>query len=53
MRNPEDYLKALIVSQSSVTCTYIAIGVVVYYYCGLYQNEFENIHNFLLSWDRF
>lgn len=34
MRNPEDYLKALIVSQSSVTCTYIAIGVVVYYYCG-------------------
>lgn len=36
MRNPHDYLKALIVSQSCVTCAYIAIGVVVYYYCGTY-----------------
>ncbi|GAB7365634.1 hypothetical protein MBLNU230_g6698t1 [Neophaeotheca triangularis] len=36
MRNPDDYLKSLIVSQSSVSCMYVTIGVVVYYYCGSY-----------------
>lgn len=36
MRNPKDYRKALVVSQSCVTCVYTAIGVVVYYYCGSY-----------------
>lgn len=36
MRDPRDYLKALIVSQSCVTCVYVVIGVVVYYYCGTY-----------------
>lgn len=34
MRNPHDYLKALVISQSCVTCVYVAIGVVIYYYCG-------------------
>lgn len=33
MRNPHDYLKALVVSQSLVACTYLTISVVVYYYC--------------------
>lgn len=36
MRNPKDYLKALVVSQTCVTCVYIAIGVTVYYFCGTY-----------------
>jgi ABC-type multidrug transport system permease subunit len=36
MRNPHDYLKALVVSQTCVTCAYVIIGVVVYYYCGTY-----------------
>lgn len=36
MRNPRDYTKALIVCQSGVTITYVAIGCIVYYFCGSY-----------------
>ena len=36
MRNPRDYTKSMVVCQSTVTATYIAIGIVVYYYCGSY-----------------
>lgn len=36
MRDPRDYTKALIICQSIMTAVYIAIGCVVYYYCGSY-----------------
>ncbi|OAK93889.1 hypothetical protein IQ06DRAFT_90461 [Phaeosphaeriaceae sp. SRC1lsM3a] len=36
MRDPRQYTKALIVCQSLMTAVYIAIGVVVYYFCGSY-----------------
>jgi formate/nitrite transporter FocA (FNT family) len=36
MREPRDYTKALIYCQSIMTSVYIAIGVVVYYFCGSY-----------------
>lgn len=36
MRNPRHYTRALVVSQVSITVIYIAIGCVVYYYCGSY-----------------
>lgn len=34
MRDPREYGKALVICQSLVTVIYIAIGIVVYYYCG-------------------
>jgi amino acid permease len=34
MRDPKKYTRSLIVCQTIVTVTYIAIGVVVYYFCG-------------------
>jgi amino acid permease len=34
MREPRDYTKSLIYCQSIMTAVYIAIGVVVYYFCG-------------------
>ncbi|OAQ61115.1 amino acid transporter [Pochonia chlamydosporia 170] len=34
MRDPELYTRSLLVCQSGVTATYIAIGTVVYYFCG-------------------
>jgi amino acid transporter len=36
MKDPKDYTKSLIVCQSVMTALYVAIGVVVYYYCGSY-----------------
>ena len=36
MRDPRDYTKSLIYCQSIMTAVYIAIGVVVYYFCGSY-----------------
>ncbi|KAF2098799.1 hypothetical protein NA57DRAFT_76037 [Rhizodiscina lignyota] len=36
MRDPRHYTRSLIICQSGVTATYIAIGCVVYYYCGSY-----------------
>lgn len=36
MRDPTKYTKALLVCQGFVTAMYIAIGCVVYYYCGSY-----------------
>ncbi|RSM08407.1 hypothetical protein CEP52_004660 [Fusarium oligoseptatum] len=36
MRDPREYTKALILCQSTVTATYIIIGIIVYYYCGSY-----------------
>ncbi|RSM18987.1 hypothetical protein CDV31_002118 [Fusarium ambrosium] len=36
MRDPRQYTKALILCQSTVTATYIIIGIIVYYYCGSY-----------------
>ena len=39
MREPEHYNRALIVCQSVVTCFYIAIGVVIYYFCGSYVSS--------------
>jgi hypothetical protein len=36
MREPRDYTKSLIYCQSIMTAVYIAIGVVVYYFCGSY-----------------
>lgn len=34
MRDPRLYKRSLLVCQGSVTALYVAIGVVVYYYCG-------------------
>lgn len=34
MRDPRDFTKSLIYCQTIMTAVYIAIGVVVYYYCG-------------------
>ncbi|UPL02410.1 hypothetical protein LCI18_013344 [Fusarium solani-melongenae] len=36
MRDPRQYTKALVLCQSTVTATYIIIGIMVYYYCGSY-----------------
>jgi len=34
MRDPRQYTKSLLICQTTVTVCYMAIGVVVYYYCG-------------------
>ncbi|KAJ5646999.1 hypothetical protein N7490_003371 [Penicillium lividum] len=39
MRDPRDYNRALILCQSVVTCFYIVVGVVIYYYCGSYVSS--------------
>ncbi|KAJ4229816.1 hypothetical protein FSOLCH5_003181 [Fusarium solani] len=36
MREPKHYTRSLLWAQGIVTGTYVAIGVVVYYYCGSY-----------------
>lgn len=36
MRDPRHYTRSLLVCQSGVTAIYIAIGCVVYYFCGSY-----------------
>lgn len=36
MRDPRLFTRSLIICQSVVTAIYIAIGVVVYYFCGSY-----------------
>lgn len=36
MREPRHYTRALVLCQSLMTAVYIAIGCVVYYYCGSY-----------------
>ncbi|KAF4776081.1 transmembrane amino acid transporter [Colletotrichum scovillei] len=36
MRDPRHYTRALVICQGGVTATYIAIGCVVYYFCGSY-----------------
>lgn len=36
MRDPKHYTKSLIACQSTVTITYVVVGVVVYIYCGSY-----------------
>ena len=36
MREPRHYTRSMLICQGIVTCTYIAIGVVVYYFCGSY-----------------
>ncbi|THW88669.1 hypothetical protein D6C77_06364 [Aureobasidium pullulans] len=36
MRDPRRYTRSLIICQATVTSIYIAIGIVVYYFCGSY-----------------
>ncbi|TXT10378.1 uncharacterized protein COLE_04312 [Cutaneotrichosporon oleaginosum] len=36
MREPRLYTRALITCQALITCVYLAIGIVVYYFCGAY-----------------
>lgn len=36
MREPRQYTRSLIICQTVVTSVYLAIGCVVYYYCGSY-----------------
>jgi amino acid permease len=36
MREPRHYTRALITCQTLITCVYLAIGIVVYYFCGAY-----------------
>ncbi|KAJ5716102.1 hypothetical protein N7493_008013 [Penicillium malachiteum] len=39
MRDPRHYNRALILCQTVVTCFYIVVGVVIYYYCGSYVSS--------------
>ncbi|KAK1992842.1 transmembrane amino acid transporter [Colletotrichum falcatum] len=39
MRDPRHYTQALVLCQSVVTVVYVAVGVVVYYYCGSYVSS--------------
>ena len=39
MREPRHYTRALIVCQGTMTAVYIAIGCVVYYFCGSYVSS--------------
>ncbi|CAI7676839.1 unnamed protein product [Penicillium pancosmium] len=39
MREPQHFNKALILCQSVVTVFYLAIGIVIYYYCGSYVSS--------------
>ncbi|RDH26956.1 transmembrane amino acid transporter protein-domain-containing protein [Aspergillus welwitschiae] len=39
MREPQYYNRALSLCQTIMTCFYIAIGVVIYYYCGSYVSS--------------
>lgn len=39
MRDPQHFNKALILCQTVVTCFYLAIGIVIYYYCGSYVSS--------------
>lgn len=39
MREPRDYTRALIICQGTMTAVYIAIGCVVYYFCGSYVSS--------------
>ncbi|KAK2016458.1 transmembrane amino acid transporter [Colletotrichum eremochloae] len=39
MRDPRHYSRALVLCQSVVTVVYVAVGVVVYYYCGSYVSS--------------
>lgn len=36
MREPRHYTRSMLCAQGIVTATYIAVGIVVYYYCGSY-----------------
>lgn len=36
MRDPSQYTRALLICQTALTSIYIAIGTVIYYYCGSY-----------------
>lgn len=36
MREPRLYTRSMLICQSAVTLVYVAIGVVVYYFCGSY-----------------
>lgn len=39
MREPRHYNRSLMVCQSVVTGFYLAIGIVIYYYCGSYVSS--------------
>ncbi|WQF83653.1 Putative amino acid transporter, transmembrane domain-containing protein [Colletotrichum destructivum] len=39
MRDPHHYTRSLVLCQSVVTIVYVAVGVVVYYYCGSYVSS--------------
>ncbi|KAJ6126601.1 hypothetical protein N7523_002213 [Penicillium sp. IBT 18751x] len=39
MRDPSHYNRALVLCQSLVTVFYLAIGIVIYYYCGSYVSS--------------
>lgn len=36
MRDPRGYTRSVLISQGFITAIYIAIGIVVYYFCGSY-----------------
>ncbi|KAF4456145.1 hypothetical protein F53441_1629 [Fusarium austroafricanum] len=39
MRKPEQYTKALVICQSTVTVCYLVIGCLMYYFCGSYVSS--------------
>lgn len=39
MREPRDYNKAMYICQGFMTCVYIVVGIVVYYFCGSFVSS--------------
>jgi amino acid transporter len=39
MRDPRNYGRSLVLCQTVVTAFYVAVGIVVYYYCGSYVSS--------------
>lgn len=39
MRDPRYYTRSLVICQSTVTATFLSIGIVVYYFCGSYTTS--------------
>ena len=39
MRDPRQYNKSLVLCQTFVTVFYVAVGIVIYYYCGSYVSS--------------
>lgn len=39
MREPKDYNKAMYICQGTMSCVYVVVGIVVYYFCGSFVSS--------------